>query len=171
MQYCCYYYYSYSYYTWGDARGAWRFGQSDRWCWRFAVGDLCARTHTQTYKACEKVCVCVCMCDGGVVLNGVAAAAGQLHSHRCIPLGLAPIVFKRRWPAAAVHVHLPHGIYLSVRPPTPRRACPWSAPRMAHRTPETCILLLLCFRYFIRRDIYFFKKIFNKFYYKFMIRF
>lgn len=147
-------------------RGAWRSGH--RWCWRFAVGDRCiytctvhththTQTHKHTFKAREKVyrCVCVCVWDGGgVVLNGVAAAAaGQqththTHTHRCIPLGLATMVFKRRWPAAAaVHVHLPRGIYLSTRPPTPRHACPWIAPRTAHRTPETCIiiiLLLLC---------------------------
>jgi len=67
---------------------------------------------------CEYVCECVCD-GGGVVLNGVAAAAARqhTHSHRCIPLGLATMVFKRRWPAAAVHVHLPRGIYLSSYPP------------------------------------------------------
>lgn len=92
--------------------------------------------------------MCVRRWRCGAQRGGGGGGATHTHSHRRIPLGLATMVFKRRWPAAAaVHVHLPRGIYLSTRPPTPRRACPWIAPRTAHRTPETCIiiiLLLLC---------------------------
>jgi len=96
-----------------------------------------------------RACVCVCVCETVAVWcsTGWRRWRGNTHSHRCIPLGLATMVFKRRWPAA-VHVHLPRGIYLSTRPPTPCRACPWIAERTEHRTPETCIiiiiLLLLC---------------------------